>query len=157
MKILNVKRETWPAVRLIGKKYSGGADWGEWWTNGWFDVLENTPGLLPCNGDGYTEAVHIVDGQPEYWVGMFFEVGADVPSPFTWVDIPALDYALCDLYGNSGELFTMEAHNQCLEAIKAQGLRRKEDDWCLKRCSCPNFTTPDEQGNVILDYFISIS
>ena len=29
-------------------------------------------------------------------------------------------------------------------------------DWCFERYNCPRFTSPDEAGNVILDYGISI-
>lgn len=50
----------------------------------------------------------------------------------------------------------MNTHNMCLEALKAQGLKRKEYDWCFKRYNCPRFTTPDENGDVILDYGIAI-
>lgn len=44
----------------------------------------------------------------------------------------------------------------CLNELNALGLKRKEDDWCFKRYNCPRFTTPDEKGNAILDYAISI-
>lgn len=50
----------------------------------------------------------------------------------------------------------METHNLCLEEIKRLGLQRKEDDWCFERYNCPRFTTPDADGNVILDYGIAI-
>ena len=35
-------------------------------------------------------------------------------------------------------------------------LERKENDWCFERYNCPRYTTPDENGNVILDYAVSI-
>ena len=43
-----------------------------------------------------------------------------------------------------------------LEAIRAKGMTRFEDNWCFERYQCPRFTAPDENGNVILDYGISI-
>ena len=43
-----------------------------------------------------------------------------------------------------------------LEKLKAHNLKRKEDDWCFERYNCPRFTTPDEKGNVILDYALSV-
>lgn len=159
MKITKIVRESCPAARFIGKRYpTEQADWGEFWANGWFDVLENRPGLLPINDDGYTEAVRIVDGQPENWLGMFFSEDAEIPEGFDCAEIPPMEYAVCYLYGNpeNGELFDYAAHEQCLTALKEQGMQRKEDDWCFKRCNCPPFTTPDEQGNVTLDYGISI-
>jgi predicted transcriptional regulator YdeE len=110
------------------------------------------------NGDAYIGAVHIVDGMPEYWIGMFFTVDTDVPSGFDFVDIEALEYAVCYLYDKEGssDFYTMETHDRCLDELKAHGLKRKEDDWCFERYNCPRFTTPDEEGNVILDYGISI-
>ena len=157
IKIFKMERESCPAARLIGKKYSGNVNWGEWWSNDWFDVLEAVPGLS-INDNGYIGAVHIVDGMPEYWIGMFFPVNTDVPQGFEYVDIEPLNYAVFYLYGreNSSEFYTMETHDICLEELKAHNLKRKEDDWCFERYNCPRFTTPDEDGNVILDYAVSI-
>lgn len=157
VKILEVKRERFPAARLIGKKYEHGPNWGEWWQNDWFSVLEQKE-RLPMNGDAYIGAVHIVDGMPEYWIGMFFPVDTEAPEGFDFVDMEALEYAVCYLYDKegSGDFYSMETHEMCLEELKSLGLKRKEDDWCFERYNCPRFTTPDEAGNVILDYGISI-
>ena len=157
VKILEITKETCPAARLIGKKYEHNPNWGEWWANNWFAALEIFP-ALPMNGDAYIGAVHIVDGMPEFWIGMFFSQDTEVPEGFEFVDIEPLNYAVCFLQAKegSGDFYTMETHNQCLEAVKAQGLKRKEDDWCFERYNCPRFTTPDENGEVILDYGIAI-
>lgn len=95
---------------------------------------------------------------PEYWIGMFFSVEANIPDGFDYVDIESLEYAVFYLYDKegSGDFYTMETHNMCLEELKTLGYKRKEDDWCFERYNCPRFTTPDEKGNVILDYGISI-
>lgn len=157
VKILEVKRESCSATRLIGKKYEGRANWGEWWANNWFETLESLE-CIPFNGDAYIGAVHIVNGMPERWIGMFFPVDTEVPEGFEFIDIEPLDYAVCYLYDkeNSADFFTMDTHNMCLEELKSQGLKRKEYAWCFERYNCPRFTTPDENGNVILDYGISI-
>ena len=157
VKILEVKRECFPATRLIGKKYEHGPNWGEWWQNDWFSVLEQKE-RLPMNGDAYIGAVHIVDGMPEYWIGMFFPVDTEAPEGFDFVEMEALEYAVCYLYDKegSGDFYSMETHNMCLEELKSLGLKRKEDDWCFERYNCPRFTTPDEADNVILDYGIAI-
>lgn len=159
MEIVKIKRESCPAARFIGKRYGvGAADWGEFWANGWFEILEKTPGLLPVNDNGYSEAIRMAHNQPEHWLGMFFEEGAAVPKGFESVDIPPMEYAVCYLYGNpaNGELFDHVAHEQCLSALKKQGLRQKENGWLFQRCNCPRFTNPDDQGKVVLDYGISI-
>ena len=113
---------------------------------------------LEINGDAYIGAVRIVNGAPERWIGMFFPQDTAVPDGFDHVDIEPMPYAVFYLYGNAdnGELFGPEPHNLCLADLKARGLKRKEDDWCFERCNCPRFTTPDTQGNVILDYAVAI-
>ena len=40
--IIKVFRENIPTMRFIGKKYDNFGHWGEWWQNGWFDLLEQT-------------------------------------------------------------------------------------------------------------------
>lgn len=158
VKIVDVKRESWPAVRFIGKKYSDGSRWGEWWQNGWFSLLEGIPGLLPMNEEGNFGIMRIVDGMLEYWIGMFFDRTAEAPEGFEYVDIEPLEYAVFYLYGNehNGELYGLDPHNLCLEELNKKGWKRWEDFWCFERYNCPRFTTPDENGNVILDYGISI-
>lgn len=157
VKLLEIKKESWPAARLIGRKYTGAPDWKEWWEKGWFEVLEQNQ-CLPMNGDAYIGAVHIVDGMPERWIGMFFPADCAVPEGFQSVDIEPLDYAVCYLSDKegSGGFFTMETHDMCLEALRAEGFVRKENHWCFERYNCPRYTTPDGEGNVILDYGISI-
>lgn len=161
MKILDMKLENCPKTRFIGKRYlcsnDGVGNWEEWWTNGWFEILEKIP-CLEINDNGYIGAMHIVNGYVEYWIGMFYSIDTIVPEGFEYIDIQPLNYAVFYLYGNpnSGELFGLDAHNKCLEEINSRGLKRKEDDWCFERYNCPRYTIPDENGNVILDYAISI-
>ena len=157
VEILEIKKESSPSARFIGKKHEGSANWSEWWENNWFETLE-TVQRLPINTDAYIGAVHIVNGMPERWIGMFFPENTEVPEGFEYVDMEPRNYAVCYLYDkeNSAEFYTLETHNMCLEALRAHGLKRKEDDWCFERYNCPRFTTPDEKGKVILDYGISI-
>ena len=35
VKILEVKKESFLAARFIGKKYTQGPNWSEWWENDW--------------------------------------------------------------------------------------------------------------------------
>lgn len=157
VKILEIKKEGCPAARLIGKKYEGSPNWDEWWKNNWFEKLEESP-CLPFNGDAYIGAVHIVNGMPERWIGMLFPVDTEVPDGFDSIEIEPLDYAVCYLYDkeNSGDFYSIDTHNMCLEKMKTLHMERNEDNWCFERYNCPRFTTPDDEGNVILDYGISI-
>ncbi len=158
VKILKMEKESCPAARLIGKKYESGGNWDEWWANNWFEKLEAVQGLS-INDHGYIGAVRVVNGTPEYWIGIFFPADTQVPEGFEAVDIEPLEYAVFYLYGgkNNGEFYSIDTHNMCLEELKAHNLQRKEDAWCFERYNCPRYTTPDEKGNVILDYGISIT
>lgn len=157
VKILGIKKESCPATRLIGKRYEVCPNWGEWWENNWFATLEKMQ-TIPFNGDAYIGAVHIVDGMPEYWIGMFFPANAEALEGFEYVDIEQMEYAVFYLQDKegSGDFYTMDTHNVCLEELKAHGMQRKEDDWCFERYNCPGFTAPDENGDVVLDYGVSI-
>lgn len=70
------------------------------------------------------------------------------------IDIPAGDIGICWIYGNesTGELYGIEPHNACVKKIEEQGWKVAENSWFFERYQCPRFTTPDEKGNVILDY-----
>lgn len=163
--IIKVYRETMPDLRLIGKCYgdaqrqngSFGHKWGEWHQNGWFDELEKL-GPIKANDDGYLGVMHVENGMVAYWIGMFFAPGTAVPEGFDSIDISAFDVVTCWVYGSaqSGELYGMDVHNRCVAEAAKLGLVRKEDDWCFERYNCPRFVSPDDKGNVILDYAIAI-
>ena len=160
--IIKCFKEHLPALRLIGKRYtdkdrdsrgSFGSKWGEWFQNGWFDEIEKL-GVLPENGDAYLGAMRHVNGNFEYWIGMFFPVETAAPEGFDYVDIPEGDIATCYIYSReeSGELYGLEVHNACMRKIAEKGWKLQENPWFFERYNCPRFTTPDEYGNVILDY-----
>lgn len=159
VKITKVTKEDFPALRFIGRRYGAnddfGAKWGEWWAGDLFTPLEKLGGH-PVNGDAYIGAKRIVNGMLEYWIGMFFAPGTEVPEGYEFADMDAMSYALFWVYGKEGEVASFEAHNLCLDALPGLGMTRREDDWCFERYNCPRYTTPDASGNVILDYGVSI-
>ena len=154
IEIIRIEQEAWPECVFIGKR---GTNWGDWWQQGWFAPLEALP-ALPQNGDAYLGAVRIVEGQPQRWIGMAFPVGTAAPEGYEAVTLPATAFAVCYLRGpeGSGDFYTPATHQQCLDLIAGRGLIRREGDWCFERYNCPRFTTPDDQGRVVLDYGIAI-
>ena len=165
VEIKKIYKEHMPSLRFIGKRYtdsdrqdgSFGAKWREWFGNGYFDVIEKL-GASPKNGDSYLGAMRVLGGEFEYWIGMLFPIDTQAPEGFESADIASMDIATCWLYGKekNGELFGLEVHEKCVEEMAKQGFVRKGDDWCFERYNCPRFTSPDEKGNVILDYCIAI-
>jgi predicted transcriptional regulator YdeE len=163
VEIIKVYRESFPSLRLIGKRYtdsdrgengSFSNKWGEWFEKGYFEKLEKL-GSLPENGDAYLGCMRCT-GEFEYWIGMFFPKETPVPDDFMYVDIPSGDVGTCWIYGreDNGELYGQEAHNMCVSKISEAGWQLAKDPWFFERYNCPRFTTPDEKGKVILDYGI---
>lgn len=160
IQIIKTYRESLPSLRLIGKRYTNndrengsfGSKWDEWFQKGYFQELEGL-GSLAENEGAYIGCMRCGE-EFEYWIGMFFPSGTPVPEGYMCTDIPAGDISTCWIYGNSanGEIFGEEAHNMCLSRIKAEGWEIDSSSWCFERYNCPRFTTPDEKGNVILDY-----
>ena len=159
--IIKTYREDIPAMRFIGKSYPGfGGWWGEWFANGWFDEIEcamgGTEAVLKIwpSGGGYVGLERHCEGEPfEYWLGMFVPANTPVPEGFAYVDFPATGLGTCWIYGKEGEVHDTSA---CRPLLIENGMRIWKDirggEWSFENCLCPRYTTPDEQGNIIMDY-----
>lgn len=161
MEIVKIYKENMPRVKLIGKRYTQkdtdqngtfAAHWGQWFQNGWFDALESLKGIEGVAKD-YMGAVRIGENGFEYWIGMLLAPGASAPEGFDEEIIEPCELGVCYLYGNekSGELYSMEASDLCMAAMRENGMEPSENGWFFERYNCPRFTAPDEKGNVILD------
>ncbi len=159
--IIKVFRERIPKLRFIGKKYSGFGHWGEWWQNGWFEQLEaamgGTDNILGIweNGGGYIGVERRCEEKPfEYYIGMFAPDNTEVPDGFLSVDFDNVDLGTCWIYGAEKEVH--KNIGQCSGKLHENNMSVWQDAegyvWSFENCLCPRFTTPDEKGNVILDY-----
>ncbi|MBQ8200752.1 MAG: GyrI-like domain-containing protein [Clostridia bacterium] len=165
LQIVSAHIEDCSACRFIGKRYTPadsmnggyGHKWGEWWQNGWFAPIDKLL-HMPIVGDSTMAAMHVVDGELEYWIGFFCPPDTDVPEGYEAIDVGPRSYAVLWKKGSehNGELYGLEAHVLCLQELTKHGWKRVEDDWCFERYNCPRFTTPDANGEVILDYGISV-
>ena len=167
--IKNVYRQALPATRFIGRKYSD-ADrvngsfankWGEWFSQGYFETLEQLTISEPFfeDSDAYIGLMRWKEGEPfEYWIGMFRPKDTPVPAGFDFVDFPESTLGVVWLYGKEGNLYSHE--DACGNTLVQRGETVITDVqgalWFFERYACPRFTTPDELGNVVLDicYFI---
>lgn len=155
-----------PASRFVGIKYGDGDrvnggfgdKWGDWFANNRFEKVESL--LTEEFSKEYEDAGAYIglmrwkEGEPfEYWVGMFVPADSEVPDGYGYVDMPEAKLGVCWLHGPEGELYCKEA--QCGERLTKDGFEIKQDDagawWFFERYGCPRFTTPDEEGRVILD------
>ncbi len=164
--IIKVYREHLPQLRLIGKRYSNndrdqhgsyGGKWQEWMEQGWFKPLERL-GSLQENGDAVVGAMRFNNGTFEYWIGAFYPADTEVPEGYSYADIPESDIATCWIYGrdDNGELYGKDPHEACVAKWLEKGWEIRDNPWFFERYVTPRFTTPDDQGNVILDYCMYI-
>ena len=88
-----------------------------------------------------------------YWIGMFFPPETEAPEGFESMDVPAGDLAVGYIKGpDDGELYSQ--HEAIAAIIAQRGWTPDYSQICFERYNCPRFTTPDEHGEVILDYGI---
>lgn len=170
--IIKVYKEHFPALRLIGKRYTDkdrGADnsfhdrWSEWDQNGWFAALEKAAkpssrvekgplGLMTINSTDHTNFA--------YWIGILFPPGTPVPDGFTHLDLPENNVGMTWIYGSdkSGEIFGAEPHRAAYQKLCDNGWGNLNENAGGKNTLVffekysRRMLTPDDKGNVILDY-----
>lgn len=95
----------------------------------------------------------LVTGRLTYWIGMFTPAGTPVPEGVACVDFPAMGLGTCWICGPEDGVHDTGA---CRSLLDGQGMRVWRDaegsEWSFENCLYPRYTTPDEKGNVILDY-----
>ncbi len=94
------------------------------------------------------------EGEPfAYWIGMFTPENTPVPEGFGHVDFPAGELGVCWVQGKEDRVFCQE--DKCADRLKDEGFEVAADGegayWFFERYQCPRFTTPDGNGDVILD------
>lgn len=158
--IIKVFKENIPTMRFIGKKYNSFGHWEEWWQNGWFDLLEQAMGgtdkirSIWENGGGYIGLERRGEGEVfEYYIGMLTPEETSVPEGFVSIDFVGLSLGTCWIYGKENEVHDT---NACKQKLLENDIEIWYDEggavWSFENGLCPRYTTPDENGNVILDY-----
>jgi len=162
--IIKTYKQSVGATRFIGKKYgdadrvdgSFGAKWGEWFEKGWFDTITSQfdGDLSQAQEDGGAYIGLMQGGHDtpfEYWIGVFMPEGTAVPEGCSHIDFPAGNLGVCWVYGKEHEVYMQEG--QCWEQLEKEGYVGDPGNsfWGFERYVCPRFTTPDGDGNIVLD------
>ncbi len=171
IRITNMYKEHFPALRFIGKRYTNDdrhegsfeKQWDEWMRSDAFTAMrqavpaspftEDTIGLMTMRGN-------MMDFT--YWIGLLYPAGTEVPEGYRSLDLPESDIGVAWVCGKqeNGEIFG-DAHNVVCEELERNGLGKFRDDiagagndtYCFfERYNCPRFTEKDADGNVTLDY-----
>ncbi len=96
------------------------------------------------------------DGNFSYIVGMLMKAGAKVPDGYYGKTIPATDVAIGWIRGKSVPEVCAVAHESTERALREKGRACDGIKWCMELYNCPRFTEPDENGDIILDYYIPL-
>lgn len=165
--IVRTYAQSAPAMRFIGRRY-GNQDrqdgsfshlWDMWFSQGMFEPLEKLSAPIPGyeDQDAYLGLMQCKDGDDAffaYWIGMLLPPETPVPEGYEALDLPANTMHVAWVKGKeeTGDVYCKE--EMCLQALSENGLatRPQSGMWlCMERYQCPRFTTPDQEGNMILD------
>lgn len=169
--VIKTYKQRIPASRFIGKKYGDedrvngwfSVKWDEFWHNGWFSEIENTSGYRADffeDADATIGMMRWKDGEPfQYWIGKFTPEGTAVPEGFLHFDLPESTLGVCWIRGTEPDIYAKD--NLVMEAFNKNGITAVTDKdgafWFFERYVCPRFTTPDENGTVVLDHCYYVS
>lgn len=160
-RIAKCYRQDFPSCLFAGKLCPKGTVpatfWREWFENGLFEPLETllTPEFCAAypDTDAYIGLVCLQDGKAEYRIGMFLPENAPVPEGYEAFLLPNRKADICWVQGSEDAIYGQE--EACRKALTEAGMQLyTEPDgtiWYFERYGCPRFTTPDENGEVILD------
>jgi len=163
-----------PEVVVVGKlirfNLDGGkaadnppALWSRCFADGTFAALEaladhvHDPAYV-----GYTGGFDPATGDFDYICGMMMKPGIlktgepAVPEGFVSRTLPPARVAVGWVKGhesNKGAIFA-NAYDLMLKGMAGKGVKPVEG-WYLEVYACPRFTTPDAEGNIIVDYYFS--
>lgn len=170
-RVIACYQQNFPKTRFVGIQYGEddrvngtfGSLWGQWFENNRFQTLENKVDedflFVYPEAQAYIGLMRYKDGEPfEYWIGMFLPEGCQVPEGYAYVDFDFEHAGICWVQGKEEFVYGCEA--QCFEKIAENGMELMKDKqkafWFFERYCCPRFTTPDKNGEIILDigYFV---
>lgn len=159
-----------PALKLVGKelRYSRNALMqGDNRIPGLWDqcYAENAFAVLEAQTDCVFDAAHVGvmidwdrgDGDFSYICGMLMRDDAVVPEGYVSRMLVPTKAAVSWIRGKDVADVCAKAHELTEQALQAEGYRNDGMSWCMELYNCPRFTTPDEKGQITLDYYIPVA
>ncbi len=135
------------------------AFWDTCFADGTFAKLEALGEQVLCpDYVGFMTDFKSGDGKFTYIVGMMMKSGFTLPQEgydgFMVKAVSASTAAIGYIQGSSTPDVCMNAHELTCSAFEEKGYTFEGGDWCMELYNCPRFTAPDENGQIILDYYV---
>ena len=145
------------AIRVeMGPENPIPAFWDACFADGTFSTLETQTDWVLCPDyvgfmADWQESSHTF----LYICGMMMKPGFSAPEGgFVSLPVAASSAAVGWIRGASTQDVCMPAHELTSKAMEEKGYTNQGFTWSMELYNCPRFTTPDEQGRIILDYYI---
>ncbi|WP_024833748.1 GyrI-like domain-containing protein [Ruminiclostridium josui] len=159
-----------PGVKIVGKELRYNMEalmkgdnripdfWDKCFADGIFSLLEDqTDFIFDSSYVGVMLDWDKGDGDFSYIVGMLMKDGVSVPEGYYHKDLEETDVAIGWIKGKNTADVCSSAHPLTEQAIKEKGYKCDNMKWCMELYNCPRYTTPDENGHIVLDYYIPIN
>ena len=130
------------------------AFWGKCFEDGVFATLEALADHI--HNPAY---VGYMNSDYEYICGMMMKSGVPVPDGFAAHTLEPTKVAVGWIKGkkdNEPAIYA-NAHTFTEKAMLEKGMKFNsyiKQGWCMEVYTCPRFTTPDENGDIILDFYL---
>jgi predicted transcriptional regulator YdeE len=166
-KIIKLQVEELPALCVVGKQLKVDmqelqkenpipAFWGKCFSDETFATLEKLTDYIVNDAYvGWMADWSSNDGYFTYICGMLMKVDCPIPEGgFVSRTIEPSTVAIGWIQGPSTSEVCSMAHHSTQKALEEDGYSCDNAQWSMELYNCPRFTTPDENGNIILDYYI---
>lgn len=166
-KLIKFEVDKLPKLYLVGKELRYNMEalmkgdnripafWDKCFTDEVFSTLEKQSEFIFNNAYvGVMMDWDMGDGDFSYICGMLFNEGVTAPEGFVLREIEATKVGIGWIKGKDTADVCSNAHVLTEQEIKDVGLCTGKMKWCMELYNCPRFTTPDENGEIILDYYI---
>lgn len=167
--LINLEVKALPCLKLIGKEMrhnmaammQGDNPMGAFWGT---CFAQNTFVPLEAQGDKVFDPAYVGvmldwnrgDGNYSYVVGMLMHPDAAVPEGYYSADLEATSAGIGYIQGKDTGDVCSQAHELTEAKLKEAGHRFSHMTWCMELYNCPRYTTPNEHGQIILDYYIPL-
>jgi len=144
------------------------AFWEQCFADGTFTALEALADFIHDPAYvGYADDLNFVppDGDFDYICGMMMKSGTPVPNGFVARTVLPVKVAVAWVKGKDAvDICTnanANAHVLTMKAMAERGLKPNEEFrrrcWCMEVYNKERFTTPDAEGNIIVDFYVPVA